>query len=100
MKLRQKMFLGSAFLAVIPVLITALITSQIASDLGQQALSESAQSHITSIRDAKKTQIEDYFNWVFNQIKVYADAKTTIDAMRGLKRLTLNFKKKPLLYRF
>lgn len=85
MKLRQKMFIGSAFLAVIPVLITAIFTSQIASTLGQQALTESAQSHITSIRDAKKAQIEDYFNWVFNQIKVYADASTTVEAMRGLK---------------
>jgi methyl-accepting chemotaxis protein len=98
MKLRQKMFLGSAFLAVIPVLITALITSQIATDLGQQALSESAQSHITSIRDAKKTQIEDYFSWVFNQIKVYADAKTTIDAMLGLKEAYPKFKEEATFY--
>ncbi|RKZ79670.1 MAG: hypothetical protein DRR19_24665 [Candidatus Parabeggiatoa sp. nov. 1] len=85
MKLRQKMFIGSAFLAVIPVLITALFTSQIASTLGQQALTESAQSHITSIRDAKKAQIEDYFGMINNQIKVYADAGTTIKAMVELK---------------
>jgi methyl-accepting chemotaxis protein len=92
------MFFGSAFLAVIPVIITAFITSQIASDLGQQALSESAQSHITSIRDAKKTQIEDYFNWVFNQIKVYADAKTTIDAMRVLKEAYPKFQEEATFY--
>ncbi|MDM8558149.1 methyl-accepting chemotaxis protein [Candidatus Parabeggiatoa sp. HSG14] len=92
MKLRQKMFIGSAFLAVIPVLITATFTSQIASTLGQEALTESAKSHITSIRDAKKAQIEDYFNWVFNQIKVYSDAKTTIDAMRGLRESYPKFK--------
>jgi len=61
MKLRQKMFIGSAFLAVIPVLITALVTSQIASTLGEDALTQSAQSHITSLRDAKKAQVEDYF---------------------------------------
>ncbi len=92
MKLRQKMFIGSAFLAVIPVLITAIFTSQIASTLGQEALTNSAQSHITSIRDAKKAQIEDYFNWVFNQIQVYADARTTIKAMRGLKETYPKFK--------
>lgn len=92
MKLRQKMFLGSAFLAVIPVLITAFFTSQIASTLGQQALTESAQSHITSIRDAKKAQIEDYFSWVNNQIKVYADARTTIDGMRELRDAYPKFK--------
>ncbi|MCK5523583.1 MAG: methyl-accepting chemotaxis protein [Thiomargarita sp.] len=92
MKLRQKMFIGSAFLAVIPVLITALFTSQIASTLGQQALTESAKSHITSIRDAKKAQVEDHFNWIFNQIQVYARAKTTIDAMHGLNAAYPKFK--------
>ncbi|MEN8214796.1 MAG: methyl-accepting chemotaxis protein [Pseudomonadota bacterium] len=92
MKLRQKMFIGSAFLSVIPVVITALFTSQIASTLGQQALTEAAKSHITYIRDAKKTQIEDYFNRVFNQVQVYANAKTIIEAMRGFKDAYPKFK--------
>jgi methyl-accepting chemotaxis protein len=92
MKLRQKMFIGSAFLSVIPVVITALFTSQIASTLGQQALTEAAKSHITYIRDAKKTQIEDYFNRVFNQVQVYANAKTIIEAMRGFKNAYPKFK--------
>jgi methyl-accepting chemotaxis protein len=97
MKLRQKMFIGSAFLAVIPVLITATYVSQIASTLGQEALTESAKSHITSIRDAKKAQVEDYFNRVFNQIKVYANTKTTIDAMRDLKEAFPKFKEEATL---
>jgi len=92
MKLRKKMFIGSAFLAVIPVVITALFTSQIASTLGQQALTEAAKSHITYIRDAKKTQIEDYFNRVFNQVQVYANAQTIIEAMRGFKKAYPKFK--------
>jgi len=75
MKLRQKMFIGSAFLAVIPVLITALFTSQIASTLGQQALTESAKSHITSIRDAKKAQVEDHFNWILIKSKSMPEQK-------------------------
>ena len=85
MKLRQKMFIGSAILAVVPVVITGLFTSQIASTLGQQALTESAQSQITSVRDSKKDQIEDYFASLFNQMRIYADTNTTIEAMRGLK---------------
>ncbi|MEN9847722.1 MAG: hypothetical protein RL368_462 [Pseudomonadota bacterium] len=85
MKLKQKMFLGSAFLAVIPVLITAFFTSRIAGTLGQQALTESAQSHITSIRDSKKSQIEGYFTLVINQIQTFAESKMTIEAMQGFK---------------
>ncbi len=81
MKLRQKMFFGSAFLAVIPVVITAYFTGGIAAKLGQQALTESAQSHISAIRDTKKAQIEDYFAQVVDQIQMYASSQTIIDAM-------------------
>ncbi|OUD15279.1 methyl-accepting chemotaxis protein [Thioflexithrix psekupsensis] len=81
MKLRQKMFLGSAFLAVIPVVITAYFTGGIAATLGQQALTESAQSHISAIRDTKKAQVEDYFSQAINQIQMYAGSETVIDAM-------------------
>jgi len=85
MRLRQKMFVGSAFLAVIPVVITAAFTTRIASTIGQQALTEAAQSHIISIRDTRKSQIEDYFKLITNQLQVYANARTTIDAMLALR---------------
>lgn len=98
MKLRQKMFIGSAFLAVIPVVITAFSTRQIAGTLGQQALTQSAQSHIISIRDTKKVQIEDYFNLVINQLQVYANARTTIDAMRAFKEAYPKFKDEAALH--
>lgn len=98
MKLRQKMFIGSAFLAVIPVVITAFSTRQIAGTLGQQALTQSAQSHIISIRDTKKVQIEDYFNLVVNQLQVYANARTTIDAMRAFKEAYPKFKDEAALH--
>lgn len=91
LKLKQKMFIGSAILALLPVMITAYFTSQIAGDLGQQALTESAQSHITSIRDTKKQQIEGYFSQVTNQLLTFADAKGTEDAMREFKRTFPNF---------
>ncbi len=98
MKLRQKMFIGSAFLAVIPVLITAIFTSQIAGTRSQTALTESARSHITYIRDAKKAQIEEYFNLVFNQVQVYANARTIIEAMLGFKGVYPKFKDEVTLY--
>jgi methyl-accepting chemotaxis protein len=94
MTLRQKMFIGSALLAVIPVLITAIVTSEIADTLGRQALTENARNHITSLRDAKKTQVEEYFNWVFNQLQVYADLRTTVNAMHEFKDSYAKFKTK------
>ncbi len=98
MKLRQKMFIGSAFLAVIPVLITTYFASRIAADSGQQALTESAQSHITSIRDTKKAQVEGYFELVKNQLHVYSNAQTTILAMRSLKEAFYKFKDEAALH--
>lgn len=92
MKLRQKMFIGSAALAVLPVLITAFFTSNRAGNIGQDALREIAQSHIISVRDTKKAQIENYFELVRNQLQVYADSRTTIDAMRSLKEAFHKFK--------
>lgn len=92
MNLRQKMFIGSALLAVFPVLITAIVTSEIADTLGRQALTENARNHITSLRDAKKTQVEEYLNWVFNQIQVYAEIRTTVNAMHEFKASYLKYK--------
>ncbi|AUI69723.1 methyl-accepting chemotaxis protein [Beggiatoa leptomitoformis] len=85
LKLKQKMFFGSAFLAVVSVVVTAYFTGDIASNLGQQALTDAAQEKISSIRDTKKSQVEEYFNLVINQIQSYAGSRTTIDAMRGFK---------------
>jgi len=82
----------SVFLIVLFVVITAVYSGYIASELGQEALFEKSQSHITSIRNEKKTQIENYFNGLFTQIHVYADAKTTVEAMYGLKEAYPRFK--------
>ena len=85
MRLRTKMFIGSAILAVIPVVITAIFTSRTAASEGQQALTEVAQSHIISIRNTKKAQIEEYFRLISSQIQVYASSKPIIEAMKGFK---------------
>jgi len=53
MRLRSKMFIGSAFLAIIPVIFTAYITSDIASQLGQKALHDNVRNHLTAVRDNK-----------------------------------------------
>jgi methyl-accepting chemotaxis protein len=98
MKLRQKMFIGSAFLAVIPVLITAFFTTREASDIGQQALTQAAQSHIISIRDTKKAQVEEFFRLIINQLQVYANARTTIDAMKAFREAYPKFKDEAALH--
>lgn len=97
MRLKTKMFLGSAFLAVIPVVVTAYFTAQIATRLGQEALTEAAQSHISSIRDTKKAQVESYFQRVIDQLQIYAASKTVIDVMNGFKEAYPKFSREAAL---
>ncbi|RKZ93249.1 MAG: hypothetical protein DRR19_01710 [Candidatus Parabeggiatoa sp. nov. 1] len=85
MKLRTKMLSLSAFLAVFSVLLTALFAHQIASTQIQHALIERSKSHLFSIRDAKKAEIEEYFNQLFNQAQIYANTGMVIEAMRGFQ---------------
>ncbi|MEY3219809.1 MAG: hypothetical protein RIT27_1166 [Pseudomonadota bacterium] len=82
MKIRTKMLVGSAVLSVIPVLITAYLVNNIAASIAQQALQSQAQSHITSIRDSKKQQIEDYFKLVTNQLQYLVKDPNTVKMLR------------------
>jgi len=86
MKIRQKMLIGSALLAAFPVAITTYLISGIAGTIGEQALQNSAQSHISSIRDAKKQQIESYFSLVTNQLQFFSHQPSTVAMMRDFSQ--------------
>jgi methyl-accepting chemotaxis protein len=81
MKLRTKMLIFLAFIAVIPVLLTAGFAYKIASTQIQQALIERGKNHLIFIRNAKKAKIEEYFN----QVQVYANSRMVIEAMRSFQ---------------
>ncbi len=82
MKLRQKMFIGSALLAVIPVAVTVYFVSSRAGEIGESSLQQSVQSHITSIRDAKKKEIESYFRRITDQLVYFAKQPSTIKMVK------------------
>jgi methyl-accepting chemotaxis protein len=89
----------SAFLITLFTVFIIYLSGGIAGYLGQQALTQATQSHIISIRDTKSSQIENYFNLVFNQLQVYANARNTIDAMRAFKEAYPKFKAEAVLPR-
>jgi methyl-accepting chemotaxis protein len=84
----------AVFLIVLFVVVTTVYSGQIASELGQDALTKAAFSHLATVRDSKKAQVEDYFDNVFTQIKVSAESITTIQAMRGFKETYPEFTNK------
>jgi len=91
MKIRTKMLLGSAVLAVIPVVITAYLINGIAVRIGEQALQFGARNHISSIRDAKKQQVEDYFRLVTNQLQYFSSQPATVQMLRGFTQAFQDF---------
>lgn len=100
MKIRTKMLIGSAVLSLVPVLITAYLVNDIAVSIAQQGLQKQAWSHITSIRDSKKQQVEDYFKLVTTQLQYFVIdpviAKTLQDFSTAFKNFTKEAGKSPL----
>jgi len=57
----------------------------IATETAKDALKQAAENQLISIRDTKKTQIEDYFGTIRNQIISFSDDHMIIDATRAFK---------------
>lgn len=72
-------------LAILPIVITIVLLENIATDKASVALEHAAKRQLISIRDTKKTQIEDYFGIIQKQIITFSDDHMVIDAMRAFK---------------
>ncbi len=54
--------------------------------LSEQALTKRASSQLISIREIKRTQVEDYFNNIADQIRTFSNDVMIIDAMHEFSR--------------
>ncbi len=80
--IRQKLLLGTLFLAIIPVVVTSLIVGRESLDSSRAAIESQARESLIAQRASKAAQITDYFNALSNQVKVLASAPDVIAAMR------------------
>ncbi|OOZ42130.1 hypothetical protein BOW53_00685 [Solemya pervernicosa gill symbiont] len=85
MKIKNKLTLGASLLALIPVVATALIIETMAVNTGREALELQARNQLVSIRDIKKTQIEDYFGTIRNQVVTFSSNLMVAHAMEEFK---------------
>ncbi len=83
MKLKSKMLIGIGLLVAVPLVLQAAIVAWRASADASAALSEAAERQLISLRDAKKSQIEDYFSTIHKQAGVYADDEMVQAAMKA-----------------
>jgi methyl-accepting chemotaxis protein len=82
--IRQKLLLGTLFLAIIPVAVTSVIVGRESLNSGRAALEAQAREALVAQRAAKAGQITDYFESLSNQVQVLAASPDVIDAMREL----------------
>jgi methyl-accepting chemotaxis protein len=82
--IRQKLLLGTLFLAIIPVVVTSMIVGRESLESSRAAIESQARESLIAQRASKAAQITDYFDSLSNQVKVLAAAPEVVAAMREL----------------
>jgi methyl-accepting chemotaxis protein len=82
--IRQKLRLGTLFLAIIPVVVTSLIVGKESLDSSRAAIEAQARESLIAQRASKAGQITDYFDSLSNQVKVLAASPEVVGAMREM----------------
>src|SRR5690349_727211 len=82
--IRQKLLLGTLFLAIIPVAVTSVIVGRESLNSGRAALESQAREALIAQRASKAAQITDYFDSLSNQVQVLAASPDVVAAMREL----------------
>jgi len=82
--IRQKLLLGTLFLAIIPVAVTSVIVGRESLNSGRAALEAQAREALIAQRASKAAQITDYFQSLSNQVQVLAASPDVVHAMREM----------------
>ena len=67
-------------------IIPFLIISSISYILSKSSIENTVYNQLTSIREMKKTQVKSYFDQINNQISVYSQDKTLIQAFKEFSK--------------
>lgn len=84
MKIKQKITLAAVIIAITPILISNVLTNYIATNESNSALKALSQERLVSLRNVKKSQIEDYFFTIENQLVNLADSSLMSEALNNL----------------
>ncbi len=86
MKLSTKMFIGTAVLAVAPILITSLLVGGGAVDLSRDSLTQAVQSQLVSLREIRKQQINEYLGSLARSLSAMAGNAALVDGYKSLRQ--------------
>lgn len=82
MLIKTKLRIGSVLLALLPALVTNLLIGSDAIEHAEEAVHEQVLARLTSLREERAAQIEDYFEIMDSQALAYAKDYMTIEAMQ------------------
>ncbi len=82
MNIKTKIILGAALGALLSVVGVGAMITYTAEQTADKSLQELEQQALISIRNAKKTQVEDYFKTIHGQLVTYSNNTMIIDATR------------------
>ncbi|UCG24759.1 MAG: PAS domain-containing protein, partial [Chloroflexota bacterium] len=80
LKIRTKILIAFAAIALIAVAVSAFIGLTIAAS----ALEQESFNKLTAVREMKANQVEDYFQQISDQVASLSKDRMTIDAMKAL----------------
>lgn len=85
MKVRSKISIFAVVLAVVPLFTVAVILGWLSYSSAQQAMQQQLENSLISRREAKKSEIEDYFSTVYSQLTSQAASIMVVDAAKELR---------------
>ena len=111
MTVKFKLLIGLTLLATIPMLVSVSVSTWVASDSASQLLIAQAQGQLTTLRDTKRRQIEEYMVRIDNQIEGFSNSATVTESIldfeygfseyaEQFKRVTIAEARKELLEYF
>ncbi|MDH5572180.1 MAG: HAMP domain-containing protein, partial [Gammaproteobacteria bacterium] len=82
MNIGKKIMIAGAALALVPLVTATLILQSLATSSSSEALAQAASNQLVSIRDAKKSQIEDYFSFIRSQVQTLSSDLMVVEATK------------------
>ena len=84
-KIKQQLIIAFIAIATVSILVSSILIGTNAISESETAIKHQVEQKLIAARDLKKSQVEDYFNLINNQIKVASSSPWLISATDSLK---------------
>ena len=91
MSMKQKLMLTMVLLASIPMLVSVAAGTWFAKGIAGDLLIEQAEEKLISVRELKKSAVEDFFNRIRGQVFTYSENSTVVEAAKQMSAAYKSF---------